>query len=134
MKNILGVVAVLILGVMGWFGYQYYQNTYVGVDAYAKVPNQIPEKKETVDSKGQTVKDSNGATFYSYNYKDLSFVKKDGKIQKSDYELSATTPTPFAPGTYLYAKVSKNRIVEGPNVIKEDQVPSELKEKVDKGE
>ena len=35
MKKVVGIVGVLVLIVIGFFGYQYWNSTYNGVDAYA---------------------------------------------------------------------------------------------------
>ena len=37
MKKVVGIVGVLVLIVIGFFGYQYWNSTYNGVDAYAVV-------------------------------------------------------------------------------------------------
>lgn len=130
MKKILGLIGIVALALVGWFGYKYYEDTYVGVDAYAIVPQEVPTKEETKDSKGQAVKESDGTPLYSYDYKDVTFVTKDGKVQKNNYELMGTNPTPFEPGSYIKAKVSKNRVIEGPSTVSEADVPQNVKDKL----
>ncbi len=128
MKKIFGLIALVAVGAVGWFGYQYYTNTYVGVEGYAVVPQEVPEKIETKDNQGKAVTDTDGTPLYSYEYNNITFVTKDGKKQQNSFDVTSTNPQPLQPGTYLKAKVSKNRVVEGPNSVNEGDVPQNVKD------
>lgn len=42
------------------------------------------------------------------------------------YELSGENPTPFKPGTFVTAEISKKRVTNGPNTIKESDIPENV--------
>lgn len=128
MKKVLGFIGLIAMAVVGWFGYRYYTDTYVGVEAYAVVPQEVPTKQEAKDSSGKVVTESDGTPLYSYQYDDLTFVTRDGKTQKNSYYMEGTNPTPFEPGSYIKAKVSKTRVVEGPYAVSESDVPQSVKD------
>lgn len=117
MKKIFGVIALVILAAGGYFGYQYYQETYVGQSYYAIVPQEVPVKEATVDNSGKEVPDT-----YSYNY-DITWADKEGKIRQWEVEVSGSNPQPLTPGSYVTAEISQKRIVLGPNNIEENKIP-----------
>lgn len=124
MKKIITVVALLFVIIGGIFGFKYYQQTYAGKTAYAKVSETVPQKEVTKDSNGKEVKDS-----YSYEY-EFTFVKKDGSVQKMSYELASSNPEPLTPNSYIEAEISETRIVSGPKTVSESEVPKNILEKL----
>ena len=44
LKKIFGLIILGLVILGSVFGYKYYQDTYVGVVAYAKIPNEVPKK------------------------------------------------------------------------------------------
>lgn len=120
MKKIIALVVVVLLGVVGFKGWQYYQETYQGVTAYALVPETVPEKVQTVDDSGEKI-----AGWSSYKYQ-LTFVKADGSTQQMSYELSNSDPTPLRPGAIVKAEISQKRVIEGPNEVAQNKVPDKV--------
>lgn len=120
MKKVFGVVAVVLVVAAGWFGWNYYQSTYVAKDAYAVVPTEVPAKTKTKNDAGKVVPDS-----YSYLYK-ITFVDEDGKSSTRTVEISGDSPEPLTPGKYIKAGLSAKRIVEGPNYVEESAVPDKV--------
>lgn len=115
---------VIVLGIGGYFGYQYYSETYASKDAYATIPTTIPEKVKTFDQDGKLV---NGIS--EYNYK-LTFVKNDGSEEIRDISISGEQPTPLEPNTFIKVKMSKKRITEGPNAVDKSSIPKKVLEKL----
>ncbi|WP_172188002.1 DUF1093 domain-containing protein [Lentilactobacillus kribbianus] len=124
MKKIISLIALLILAVGGYFGWQYYTQTYQGHPAYAVIPNQVPKREATVDDNGKKVADS-----YSYSYK-LHFVRTDGKTETLPYEVMGSDPKPFTPNATVKAEISDKRVVKGPNYVSKDKVPDAVKDKL----
>lgn len=118
------MLLLLAVGVASFAGCSYYKDTYKGVEAYAKIPEQVPEKVQTKDHNGKVQ-----SGLYSYHY-NLTFITIDGDTQQMDYELSDENPTPFEPGSYVKAKISKKRAIEGPNGVSESDVPKDVLEKL----
>lgn len=117
MKKIIGIIVIVAVVVVGFFGFQYYQNTYNGHEAYAKVPTTVPEKHETKDSNGKVIGNS-----YSYDYT-FTFVTPKGEKVEMGYTLIGEDPQPLTPGAYISAEISKTRIVSGPNDIEKSKIP-----------
>ena len=111
---------VVVLGVGGYFGYKYYSETYQGVTAYAITPNEIPEKKQTVDASGKKIE---GYSSYEYTFE---FIKENGKKQVMTYELSDQNVHPYAPNTLAKAEISQKRVISGPNEVAEKDVPASI--------
>lgn len=124
MKKIIGLLVLALLAVGGFLGYRYYDETYKSHTAYAVVPDEVPEKKQTVDNNGGNV---DGMSSYDYHFE---FVDADGKTQQLEYELSGKNPTPLEPGSYVTAEVSKKRITEGPNPITAGEIPAKAMAKL----
>jgi uncharacterized protein YxeA len=125
MKKILGVLGIVALAAITFFGFRYYMETYQGETAYAVVPKEVPQKTVTKDMSGKEVSGS-----YSYYYTFI-FVKSNGQTQKMDYEISGEQPTPLEPGSYVVAKISKKRVTEGPNPIEVSKIPKKAKQVLD---
>ena len=121
MKKIIGLITLVVIGVGGYFGFRYYQDTYVGEVAYAKVPVQVPKRKEH-KSKGGI---GDTSDWYSYDY-EVIFVKQDGTTQKDTFQLSKDNQQPLRPNSYIKVTLSKKRILEGPTTVKESEIPSEV--------
>ena len=75
MKKVVGIVGVLVLIVIGFFGYQYWNSTYNGVDAYAVV---IEGKKVASKNEDGSLYKVNGKQYYTYEY-ELKWVTKNGQ-------------------------------------------------------
>jgi uncharacterized protein (TIGR01655 family) len=125
MKKIFGLLFFIAVVMLGFFGYHYYQETYVGETAYAQVPDAVPEKIEHESKSGI----GNNAPWYSYDY-NLRFVKEDGRVEKQSYQVSGDDEKPLEPGTYIKVKMSKKRVLEGPTYISEQELPDKVKEKL----
>lgn len=123
MKKVLGLASIVILGIVGYFGYNYYNETYMTETAFALVPNDIPARVATTDIDGKEIGNS-----YSFHYT-VTFVKKNGAQQKMDFELLGKDPQPFKPGAYIKAEISKER-VNSPKQISENEVPDKIKKKL----
>ena len=123
MKKILGVIVLAFLVFLGFKGYDYYHDTYVGETYYALVPEETPEKTPTVNDSGEVIE---GLSSYIY---ELTFVNKKGQVTKRAVEISGENPQPLTPKAFVTAEISKKRIVKGPNYITKEEIPEEaLKE------
>ncbi|WP_179396059.1 DUF1093 domain-containing protein [Lacticaseibacillus absianus] len=123
MKKVLGALLVLAIVAGGWFGFKYYNETYTGQTAYAKVTT-TPTKEQTKDSSGKVQ-----AGLYSYDY-DFTFVFADGTTQQMSYELTGKDPQPLTVGKYVKAKISAKRVIEGPNYVDASAVPAKAMAKL----
>ncbi|EPI00023.1 hypothetical protein D920_01009 [Enterococcus faecalis 13-SD-W-01] len=126
MKKILVVLAIIVVGFLGYKSYKYYDETYNGVTAYAKVPMEIPKKEKYSFDDG-----SNPDNWDKYTY-ELTLITKDGKKYEKSYDLAGNNPTPFVPGSYVQAEVSKKRFTKGPSQIEESKVPKEVLKELNK--
>jgi len=127
MKKIFGLVTLVIIVIGGYFGYQYYHDTYVGEIAYAKVPVQVPERKEHKSKSG--IGDT--SDWYSYDYA-VTFVKENGTIQEDTFQLSEDNQQPLRPNSYIKAKLSKKRILEGPTTVDQSEIPKKVLAELEK--
>lgn len=125
MKKVIGLVFLALLAFGGFKGYQYYQDTYVGEIAYAHVPNEVPTKVKHKSESGI----GDNSPWYSYDY-DLTFVKEDGSTEKRDIQISNDNVEPLSPNSYVKVKMSKKRIIEGPNAIDQKDLPEKVKNKL----
>ncbi|OTP24876.1 DUF1093 domain-containing protein [Enterococcus mundtii] len=125
MGKILGLIGIFILGIGGYLGFNYYNDTYKTSTAYAITSSEIPVKVPTKDIDGKEVEDS-----YSYNYT-VIFVTENGDKQKMEFEIAGKDPKPFEPGSYIKAEVSKKR-VNAPTQITENEVPNNVKSEINK--
>ena len=126
MKKIIGLIVIVILGLVGYKGYEYYHSTYVGETAYAIVPSEIPSKVESKSKSGI----GDQSPWYSYDYQ-LTFVKEDGSIQKLEYSVSGDDPKPLTPNSYVKATISEKRALKGPNVVEKSSIPKNILKKLD---
>ena len=55
MKKIGAILFIGLFIVGGYTGYRYYADTYKGEKAYAQVPLEIPERKQTVDDNQKSI-------------------------------------------------------------------------------
>lgn len=94
MKKIGAILFIGLFIVGGYTGYRYYADTYKGEKAYAQVPLEIPERKQTVDDNQKSIDGQ-----YSLHYR-LTFVKSNGKTQVMDYERTDKNPQPLEPNAY----------------------------------
>lgn len=99
-------------------GCSYYKDTYKGVDAWAKVPDKVPAKKQTVDENTKKIVSGN----YTYKY-NLHFYVKDGNLVTTGYSVSGGNPSPLKRNSYVYVKASKKRVINGPNYVNKSDVP-----------
>lgn len=112
----------MILG--GYFGYNYWKDTYKGETAYAIVPARIPEKKQTVDQDGKV---QNGLYSYKYN---LKFMRENGELQMMNFNITDSNPVPLTPNSYIEVKISKKRLIEGPKQINKTDIPTSILNKL----
>jgi uncharacterized protein YxeA len=127
MEKILALVGIFILVIGGYFGFNYYNDTYKTSIAYAVTPSEIPVKVPTkdIDIDVKEVVDS-----YSYKYT-VTFIKENGDKQRMNFEIAGKDPKPFEPGSYIKAEVSKKR-VNTPTQIKENEVPNNVRVEINK--
>ncbi|MGX7199068.1 YxeA family protein [Enterococcus nangangensis] len=123
-KKVILAGLLLVLGLVGLSGCQYYQDTYKGEEYYAIVPEEVPAKEVTVDNQGKEVSGS-----YSYKY-DITWANEDGETLDFPVEVSGDNPEPLTPGSYIKATISKKRIVEGPNTVEEGSIPQNALDKL----
>lgn len=126
MKKLFSLILLAFVLAGGFFGYRYYQETYVGEVAYAKVPAQTPEK--TKHESETNIGDN--SPWYSYDYM-VTFVKADGSTKKDSLNVSGDTPQPLEPNSYVKVKMSQKRIVEGPTTISKDEIPANILAKIE---
>lgn len=103
---------------------KYYNDTYKGSMYYSVVPNEVPEKTQTVDNNGKEVSGS-----YSYRYT-ITWYDAEGNELVHEVEISDANPEPLTPGKYISAEISKKRIVKGPNYIEEGEIPQNALAKI----
>ncbi|MGH1788257.1 YxeA family protein [Enterococcus faecalis] len=117
MKKIGAILFICLFIVGGYTGYRYYADTYKGEKAYAQVPLEIPERKQTLNNRKQPV-----SGLYSLKYT-LTFVKSNGKTQVMEYERTDKNPQPLEPNAYIEATISKKRIIQSPIKIDKKEIP-----------
>lgn len=117
MKKIGAILFIGVLIVGGYISYRFYADTYKGEKAYAQVPLEIPERKQTVDDNQKSIDGQ-----YSLHYR-LTFVKSNGKTQVMDYERTDKNPQPLEPNAYIEATISKKRIIQSPVKIDKKEIP-----------
>ncbi|MCH4057203.1 YxeA family protein [Lapidilactobacillus gannanensis] len=117
MKKILAVIAVLVVSLIGYCGFKYYQQTYLGTEAYAIVPAQVPVKEIAKNLAGEP--ESN---HYAYHYK-IAVVTKSGQKMIRTFEISGRHPQPLPANSFIKLKASTLRVVVGPQTISENEVP-----------
>ena len=128
MKKIIGLIAVVALLVAGFFGFQYWNSTYNGVEAYAKVPQATKQESKNNDGSPYKV---NGKQYYFYDY-EFTWVTKDGQTRKVGFESAESAdPKPLAPGSYVKAQVSQKRVVKGPSSAEKQAIPADVQAKLD---
>ncbi|OFP96174.1 hypothetical protein HMPREF2965_05730 [Lactobacillus sp. HMSC075D02] len=127
MKKVVGVVGVLVLIVIGFFGYQYWNSTYNGVDAYAVVTE---GKKEASKNEDGSLYKVNGKQYYTYEY-ELNWVTKDGQTRNLGYSSEeSANPKALTPGSYVKAKVAQKRVLTTPQPISKQALPQTVKAKL----
>lgn len=126
MKKTISIIAVIALIIVGFTGYRYYKNTYVGEVGYAKVAAQSPAKEATKDDSGKTV-----TNMYSYHYQ-LNVVKEDGSHQVVPVEVTGENPTPLTPNSYVKVEFNSKRVLKGPNTVSKNQIPAKVMAGLDK--
>ena len=127
MKKVVGVVGVLVLIVTGFFGYQYWNSTYNGVEAYALVTE---GKKEASKNEDGSLYKVNGKQYYTYEY-ELKWVTKDGQTRNLGYSSEeSANPKALTPGSYVKAKVAQKRVLTTPQPISKQALPQTVKAKL----
>ncbi|WP_054750192.1 DUF1093 domain-containing protein [Lacticaseibacillus thailandensis] len=124
-KIIWAVIAVVIIGGAGAVGLSEYLNVYRAQTAYAVVPP-TPRKTITRGSDGKKITDSQGRQEYSYNHT-FKWVMVDGQKRTVAFEQSGVHPTPFKPGSYVKAEVSKTRVTKGPFSVGWQKIPAKVR-------
>lgn len=122
MKKIIGLIAAVLVVFGLYKGYEYYNVTYKATPAYAKVPAQVPELKDTVDDAGKKIAGSK-----SYSYK-LTVITTDGERRVLDYNIEDADP--LTPNAYVKADISQKRVVKGPEGVQKSDVPTSVLEKL----
>lgn len=127
MKKVVGIVGVLVLIVIGFFGYQYWNSTYNGVDAYAVV---IEGKKVASKNEDGSLYKVNGKQYYTYEY-ELKWVTKNGQTRNLGYSSEeSANPKALTPGSYVKAKVAQKRVLTAPQPVSEQALPQTVKAKL----
>jgi Protein of unknown function (DUF1093). len=126
-KGYLFIAGILTLFLVAGLAIQfqkYYNNTYVASEGYTRVPLNVPQREKTRDGSGKVIEGS-----YSYQY-EFVFITREGNKKNISFELTGENVTPFKPGQYLKAKVSNTRVVYGPSVVKQDDIPQSVLKKI----
>ena len=127
MKKVVGIVGVLVLIVIGFFGYHYWNSTYNGVDAYAVV---IEGKKVASKNEDGSLYKVNGKQYYTYEY-ELKWVTKNGQTRNLGYSSEeSANPKALTPGSYVKAKVAQKRVLTTPQPVSEQALPQTVKAKL----
>ena len=127
MKKVVGIVGVLVLIVIGFFGYQYWNSTYNGVEAYALVTE---GKKEASKNEDGSLYKVNGKQYYTYEY-ELKWVTKNGQTRNLGYSSEeSANPKALTPGSYVKAKVAQKRVLTTPQPISKQALPQTVKAKL----
>ena len=127
MKKVVGIVGVLVLIVIGFFGYQYWNSTYNGVDAYAVV---IEGKKVASKNEDGSLYKVNGKQYYTYEY-ELKWVTKNGQTRNLGYSSEeSANPKALTPGSYVKAKVAQKRLLTTPQPVSVQALPQTVKAKL----
>lgn len=124
MKKIILTILLIIVAIGGFFGYKYCEKTYASHVAYAQIPDTIPAKEQTKDSRGKIVDN-----MFSYTY-ELTFVDQKGNTQKLSYEMSSENPKPFEPNSFVKADISATRVTNGPTSVSKAALPKIVAEKL----
>ena len=128
MKKPFGVVFLLVVIVWGFFGYQYWNSTYNGVESYAKVTQGTKHASKNNDGSPYKV---NGKQYYYYDY-EFTWVTKDGQKREVGYESGeSANPTELQPGSYVKATVSEKRVIKGPEVVNKNAIPASVLSKLE---
>lgn len=128
-KRIIGLVVVALLAIGGWQVYRYWDTTYHGVTAYAKVGASQKVASQNDDGSPYRI---NGKQVYTYEYKHVIWVTTGGQVRHVDFSsLEKTNPQRLAPGTYVKATISQKRVISGPNPVAVSALPAKVKAKLD---
>lgn len=120
------VLLGLLLTVLS--GCSYYKSTYQGKEAYAVVPEAVKMKSKNSD--GSDYK-KDGRQYYYYSY-DFKWVLTNSTTKSvSWHSQESADPKPLIAGSYVYGQVSDKRVVEGPNPIAKDKIPSKVLDKIE---
>ncbi|MGX6979814.1 YxeA family protein [Vagococcus elongatus] len=121
MKKVIVLIGVLILGVVGWKGWDYYQSTYVGKDYFGILEAPLPEETTIVD-------DSDRSLGQGYKYTVTAF-DEDGNSRELNFNIIVSgqnaNGSPYEAGTVFKFNASDKRIIEK-KVISLDDVPKEI--------
>ncbi|MCM0583410.1 DUF1093 domain-containing protein [Weissella diestrammenae] len=120
MKRLRLGVVIIIVSVLGIFGYHYYSETYAATTAYARIGQTIPQKKVAKDDSGKEI-----TGIYVYEYQ-MKYVTKNGEKRTVQTDVMGTDPKPFQPGKIIQAEVSQKRVVKGPSYINESKVDQKI--------
>ncbi|ALS02104.1 hypothetical protein ATZ33_12140 [Enterococcus silesiacus] len=126
MKKIVSILALVILGLLFYKGFDYYQSTYVGIETYALVPETVPTKIETKDDSGELVKNSQDKQLYSYDYS-LNGVTKKGEKRSLKLSITDLEPQPLIPNSFIKVTASKKRVLDEPVQVSENELPDGIK-------
>lgn len=125
MKKILVVAGVLLLGIVGWKGWDYYQSTYVGKDYYGVITEPLPEEITILS-------DSKEPLGQGFKYNVTAF-DKDGNSREISFNVIVSGQyadgSPYEAGTVLKFNASEKRIIEK-KVITMDEVPENIQAKL----
>ena len=100
MKKVVGVVGVLVLIVIGFFGYQYWNGTY------------------------------NGKQYYTYEYELKWVTKDGQTRNLGYSSEESANPKALTPGSYVKAKVAQKRVLTTPQPISKQALPQTVKAKL----
>ncbi|MGX7263440.1 YxeA family protein [Enterococcus crotali] len=126
MKKIISILALLVIGLIFYKGFGYYQSTYVGTETYALIPETVPTRSETKDDSGALVKNSHDQQLYSYDYS-LNGVTKKGEKRTLKLSITDLDPKPLIPNSFIKVTASKKRVLDSPVQVSENELPDSVK-------
>jgi len=117
----ISVLTVFLVGV-SLLGYRYYQNRYVSHDFYALVPEDFdmtPRERRNMQGMGI----GEFAVYYQ-----LPAVNEAGERRVAEFDIIDQSPNLPQPGDYVRIQLSNSGLSNGEQIVRADEVPSNVRE------
>jgi len=120
MKKVVGVFFLVLIVAGAFFGFKYYQDTYVGTTYYTVIPEGM-EKQDIKSMSGEVMGQG-------YIYK-LTAVNDAGQEKEVEFHVFTDGDyrqgDGYPAGTYLKVTASKKRVISQV-IVEKDQVPARV--------